>query len=247
VITRSAAGERFAPLRHLSDGTALLSTAGDLAVGLHADGSVAGWQLMAGRRARHTTLVGDAGSGKTQLLRSILRAARAAGVEASIVDVHQNTLTGLGFPTATTLDAARRVLADQYELALYRQATGGGPLQLLVIENLAHLVQDPVIANFIGPLVKETGPAQIALLAGTQQLDRWLFGQRTPKPDTLRLLTEELVLLRTNGAYLRSVPMIAADGGELEHIPSHFADETTTAGIGYLPRQCATPFRAWHA
>ena len=247
MISPPLIAEQFAPLQHLPGGTTALTAAGDLTVGVHADGQPAGWPLLHDGRARHATLVGDAGSGKTELLRSVLLAARAAGVDAAVIDVQQDVLSGLGFPTAVTMTAARRVLAEQYELALFRQATGGGPLQLLVIENLSYLTGDAVIRDLIGLLAKEAGPARIAVLAGTQQV-RWpVFGRRDSAEATWRLLAQELVLMRTSSQYIPSLPMLVAEPDELERVPVCFADGSHAAGVGYLPRRSATPFRAWRA
>ena len=241
----------IAGLRQPVHGTAQLAGDGRLTVGVHTTGGPAGWPLLVpgGRTARHATIVGAAGSGKSVLLRSILAAARTAGVDGQVIDAHEGSLTGLGFPAACSIAAARTVLAEQHELARHRQATGEHPLRLLLVENLHLLTRDRRCAEQVGPLLVDAGPAQIAVIAGTQLAHRPVFGRPAPHPakSPRSLLTENLVLLRTGLPLSRVLPVLddTLSGLDLPDIASQFTDGATTAGIGYLPRRSGLPFRAW--
>lgn len=247
----------LAALRQPITGTARLTGDGVLTVGQLADGDPASLALLADNgTARHTTVVGAAGSGKTVLLRAALAAARTTGVDAQIIDAHEGSLAGRGFPVAASIAAARTVLAEQYELALQRQAISGGPLRLLVIENLHLLTRDRDCAKLLALLAVEAGPARIAVIAGTQLAERQVFGPPAPHPsrNARLLLTQNLVLLRTSMSLSRVLPMLDDAPGGLNlpdvashqlDFPGHFTDGATTAGIGYLPRHHMRPLRVW--
>jgi hypothetical protein len=257
VISPLSLDDPLTPLRQPITGAARLSGDGVLTVGRLADGDPASLSLLADNgAARHATVVGAAGSGKTVLLRAALAAARTTGIDAQVIDAHEGSLAGRGFPVAASIAAARTVLAEQYELALQRQAIGGGPLRLLVIENLHLLTLDRDCAKMLALLAVEAGPARIAVIAGTQLAERRVFGPPAPHPSRSArlLLTQNLVLLRTSMCLSRVLPMLDDTPAGLSlpdfpsHLldfPSHFTDEDTTAGIGYLPRHHMRPFRVW--
>jgi hypothetical protein len=221
-------------LRTSVAGHARLDPAGLLTVGIHADGTTAGWPLRDGAgRARHTTVVGGAVAGKTVLLRSILLAARTAGVDAQVIDIYDAVLREVGYPTATSMTAARAVFAAEHDLILARQhATTPPPLRLLVINDL-HLCE-PHALDLLAPLAERAADAAVAIVAGTRQALH-AFGATGTGQRVRAALTGETVLLRTQ----RRLTTALAGATCLPALPD------CLPGVGYLPHRSVVPFRAW--
>lgn len=228
------AGSAVDVLRTTVAGHARLSPADLLTVGTHADGTPAGWPLHTGDGlARHTTVVGGAGSGKTVLLRSILLAARTAGVDAQVIDVYDAALREIGYPTATSMTAAAGVLAAEHDLILARARAANPPLRLLVIDDL-HLLEPHALA-LLAPVAQHAAPAGVAIVAGTQHLLTHAFGAEGTGEQVRDALIQETVALRTK----RRLTTILAGATYLPTL------DDCLPGVGYLPRRSVVPFRAW--
>jgi AAA domain len=228
-------------LRDTVPGTARIVAEGRLTVGVHADGSQAGWGLRRGYNlACHTTIFGDTGSGKSTLLRSILAAATAAGIDAQVID--PNGMIGdTGHPTASGPNDAHAVLAEQHQLALTRMADarrdrpapGTRPIRLLVIDDLQDLAFDDQAAEHLRELVRhDAGAAGIALVIATQP-GRLRYFDAVMRQS---LLSSAPVLLR-----------IRSRNNAIQVSPAlHEPIPAGLPGVGYLPhRYDSLPFRAW--
>jgi hypothetical protein len=214
-------------------GHARLDPAGLLTVGTHVDGTLAGWPLLDGAgHARHTTILGNCGSGKTVLLRSILLAARAARVDAQVIDIYDSTLRELGYPTATSMTQTLDVLAAEHELATARQHAGDRPLRLLVIDDL-HVLEPDALA-VLAALIEPAAGARTAIVAGTCHLSRDLLDTSEAADAAVG---QELVLLHTTQRRA-TLPAAAA---RLPRIPAGLP------GAGYLPGRSSVALRAWLA
>jgi hypothetical protein len=184
-------------LRQPVRGHARIDPAGVVTVGAYADGTPAGWPLRSAGRARHTTLVGSAGSGKTRLMRSLLHGAAVTGISAQIIDLgYSGELGGLPHPVARDLDNARTVLGEIYGIARHDRT---GALRLLVIDDLALLTRDAVAARLLHELALVADSAGIAIVAGVQTPRLSSYGSAALGPDAEQLrdrLAQELVLQR---------------------------------------------------
>lgn len=239
----------LAALRHPVYGAAHIDTDdGTVTAGTYADGRPAVWRLGTGRQARHTALIGRTSTGKTVLARSLLAGAATADVAAQVIDLAHGRLDRLPHPVASSIAAARTVLAELHHIAVSCRDHGGrgARLRLLVIDGLITLTSDPAGAQLLNELSQLAGPAGIAIVSTAQIGDLDEFGSQVLGGDTARdlrtRLAEELVLLRTTRR--THYGLLGADV-DLPLIPGGFADGATTAGIGYLPRRSSTPFRAW--
>jgi hypothetical protein len=230
-------------LRHPVRGTARIDAAGVVTVGAYADGTPAGWPLLFAGRARHTTVVGSAGSGKTMLMRSLLHGAATADISAQIIDLGHGQLGGLPHPIARDLAAARTVLGEIYGIA-HRDRTNA--LRLLVIDDLPLLTRDAVAARQLHELSLIADGAGIAIIAGVQHPGLSAYGQATLGEDAEQLrdrLAQEVVLQHIHAPY--TVEALLNGGPDLPPLPSCLSDGTSLAGVGFLPRHRRTPFRAW--
>jgi hypothetical protein len=230
-------------LRQPVRGTARIDDAGVVTVGAYADGAPAGWPLLFAGRARHTTVVGSAGSGKTKLMRSLLHGAAATDVSAQIIDLgFSGELGGLPHPIARDLAAACTVLGEIYGIAR-RDRTS--TLRLLVIDDLSLLTRDPVAARLLHELALVADGVGIAIVTGVQVPRLSSYGSAALGPDAEQLrdrLAQEVVLQRVHDQ--DTVRQLLHDSPDLPRLPSHVGD-VSTAGIGFLPRRRSTPFRAW--
>lgn len=236
----------LAALRHPIDGAALLDAAGTITAGTYADGRPVRWPLGDGRQARHTTLVGWTRSGKTVLVRAILDAAAATGLPAQAIDLADGELDRLPHPVADSVTAARIMLADLLQVAASGYDEGGcGLRRLLVLDGLDALTRDSRAVHLLNGLSMLAGPAGITIVATTQIGGLDQFGSHVLGSSAAgklrRRLAGELVLLRTD---YRTHYGFGIDA-RLPLIPTVLDGDVTTAGIGYLPRRCRVPFRAW--
>lgn len=227
-------------LRNPIRGTAQITPDGMIIFGIHADGTPARLLLrQPGHNARHIAIVGDCGSGKTVLLRSILDAAGTAGLDVQVIDARADAWGGVlaaaGRPTAGSIAAARTVLAEQYDLARTRLANPDPyqrPTRLLVIDDLPELTHDAGVAERLRLLAPIAGRAGIVIVTASQSVTIGAYGDDL----TRAVLTRAPVLLHI------SSPLTGAGigAGNIPPLP------TPLPGIGYLPHQRHdVPFRAW--
>jgi hypothetical protein len=229
-------------LRRPVRGTARID-AGTVTAGTYADGTPASWPMWLAGHARHTTVVGAAGSGKTLLLRSLLDGAAAADVSAQIIDLGPGQLTGLTHPTARDLHAARTMLSEIHGIAR-RDRTG--TLRLLAIDDLTLLTRDPIAARLLHHLAVVAADAGIAIVTSVQSPLLATYGAAALGRDAEQLrglLAQELVLQRIPAA--ATATMLLPDGPDLPYLASRLGDGIAAAGLGFLPRHRPTPFRAW--
>lgn len=230
-------------LRRPVRGIARIDDTGTVTAGTYADGTPAGWPLWLAGHARHTTVVGAAGSGKTLLLRSLLHGAATAGISAQIIDLGPGRLAGTAHPVARDLDTARTMLATIHGIAR-RDRTG--TRRLLLIDDLALLTRDTVAVQLLNELAQVAADAGIAIVTSVQSPQLATYGAAAlgRGAEHLRgLLSQELVLQRIPAAV--TAAGLLPDGPEPLYLASRLGDGIAGAGLGFLPRHRPVPFRAW--